>query len=147
MLGNMEELISIAENDILPILKDYVTKVKKHSYLEFDVIYSGWLEANMTLAGAYILQGSGKGISLLTEMSELLKINKLESRYSLTRINIDLALGYTMQGFIKKSQKTQSPNIPGIIPQPISSVFQLSASVQPCGKIQFHDSPYTSGFL
>ena len=104
-LGNLEELVNTAENDILPILSEYNSKRKKHNLFDNDLIYNGWFNANICLARAYILQGSNKGIELLLSISEYLNQNKLRTKDNLTMINLDLALGYSIQGNIKRSKQ------------------------------------------
>jgi len=111
MLGNTEELINIAENDILPVLKGYTSKIAAGTNAAnspnalISEIWEGWFDANLTLANAYILQGSSKGFPLLASIQEAFKLNQIESKYYWSKVQNTLAFAYTMSGEITKSQE------------------------------------------
>lgn len=105
MLGNTEELINIAENDVLPLLKDAIAKPLDDPKIGMPLIYEGWFEANLTLANAYIMQGNNKGIEALLNLQEVIKLNQIENKYYWSRLQVTIAFAYTIEGNINKSRQ------------------------------------------
>ena len=102
-LGNCAELIDIAENDIIPVLRNYVYSSKSNFVLDSDLIYEGWIETNIILAQAYIMQGSNKAATILCSLDDMLEAHKIDNSYYKIYIDLMLALNYTLNGQIKKS--------------------------------------------
>ncbi len=104
MLGNYEEIINLAENEVLPMLKEIVTKPNEKYNVSLSLIYEGWFEANLTLAKAYSLQGNYKGLTLLQDILEIVKINQLDNKYYVNKLQLAYALANTVSGDIHKSE-------------------------------------------
>lgn len=102
-IGNCEEVVNVARNEILPVLEEALSKSNAHKNLSLTLIYESWLEVNLTLANSYALQGNDKCIELIDNVLEIMHINKLESKYYETKAAISKALAYTMIGKVKES--------------------------------------------
>ena len=102
-LGNSAELVDIAENDIIPVLRNYVYSPKSSFVIDSDLIYEGWIETNIILAQTYIMQGSNKAATILCSLSDMIEAHKIDNTYYKIYISIMMALNYTMNGQISKS--------------------------------------------
>lgn len=102
-IGNCEEVVNVARNEILPVLEEALSKSSANKNLSLTLIYESWLEVNLTLASSYAIQGNDKCIELIDNVLEIMQINKLESKYYETKAAIAKALAYTMIGKIKES--------------------------------------------
>lgn len=102
-IGNCEEVVNVARNEILPVLEEALSKTSTSKNLSLTLIYESWLEVNLVLANSYAVQGSDKSLELIDNVLEIMQINKLESKYYETKAAISKALAYTMIGKVKDS--------------------------------------------
>lgn len=102
-IGNCEEVVNTAQNEILPVLEEALSKSNTSRSISFTMIYESWLEANLVLANSYALQGNDKCVELVDSVLEIMQINKLESKYYGTKAAVSKALAYTAIGKIKDS--------------------------------------------
>lgn len=102
-IGNCEEVVNIATNEILPVLEEALSKSNTSKNISFTTIYESWIEANLVLSNSYALQGNDKCIELIDNVLEIMQINKLESKYYGTKAAISKAFAYTTIGKVKDS--------------------------------------------
>ncbi len=101
-VGNCEEVVNIALNEIIPVLEDNLSKQQNDPNL-MKIAYESWVETNLVMANAYSVQGNEKGFEVIDNVIEIMKLNKLESDYYLSKADISRAFAYTVVGKIKKS--------------------------------------------
>ncbi len=104
-VGNCEEVINIARNDIIPTLEEYLSRPQPDKVISSTLIYESWLETSLILSNAYSAQGSDKAIEVVDNVVEIMDINKLDSKYYKTKAAISKAFALTMIGKIKDSYR------------------------------------------
>ena len=103
MIGNCEEVINIAQNDIIPVLEEALQKAKNQKNVSMTLVYESWLETNLLTANAYSLQGSEKAIEVIDNVLEIMQVNKLESKHYETKAALSKALALSVIGRVKDS--------------------------------------------
>lgn len=101
-IGNCEEVINAALNEIISVLEDSLSKPFKDPTF-MTMVYESWLESNLIMANAYAAQGNEKCFEIISNVLEVMKVNKLESKYYQSKADISKAFAYTVVGKIKKS--------------------------------------------
>ncbi len=105
-LGNWSEIASIVNNEVNPVLQDYLKRPKKNEFASIREIYEAWIMSNIILAESFAQQGSPLAFELIEEIQK--ELNKDKSHHS-TRLKLHLALSHacaqTSRGFIKDSDE------------------------------------------
>lgn len=109
-IGDWEEVISIVNNEINPLLQNYLKKPKKIDFATYKDIYDTWLYSNIQLAESYIWQGSGVADELLKDLEkEIFKSKNSSNKAENTNVKVAFllvsALNYSLLGFIKTSDE------------------------------------------
>lgn len=109
-IGNWEEISVMVNNEINPILQEYLKKPKKIDFTTLEDVYASWLGANIVLANAYALQGNAVVFELIEELEkEIFKGKSSKDKKENIEVKIQLALtaalAYTIRGCIKVSDE------------------------------------------
>ena len=56
-IGNCGEVINLIDNDIMPVLSNYLAKPKLNKTIPLLFLYDTWIRIHLTLAHALALQG------------------------------------------------------------------------------------------
>ncbi len=102
-IGNCEEVINLAKNDILPAIEEGLSKSSLAKNISMATAFEGWLETNFILANAYAIQGNDKGLEIIDNVLEVMKANNIENKYYETKAALSKALSYTVIGKVKES--------------------------------------------
>ena len=105
-LGNWSEISSIVNNEVNPVLQDYLRHPKKNEFASIKEVYEAWIMSNIILAESYAQQGSPLAFELIEEVQK--ELNK-DKTHQMTRLKLHLALSHacaqTSRGFIKDSDE------------------------------------------
>lgn len=105
-LGNWKEIASITNNEVNPVLQEYLKHPKKTDFATTREIWETWIAANITLAEAYAQQGSPLAFELIEELQK--EVNRDKSPSS-AHLKLSLALVYafaqTSRGYVKDSDE------------------------------------------
>lgn len=105
-LGNWSEIASIVNNEVNPVLQEYLRHPKKNDFADSREVYETWIMANIVLAESYAQQGNPLAFELIEEIQK--ELNKDKSHKS-TRLRVHLALAHacaqTSRGFVKDSDE------------------------------------------
>lgn len=103
-IGNSEEIYNIANNEIIPIIEQAISNSIPIKDIPIDKIYETWLECNLVVANALIIQGNQKCLNVLNVIDEIVAKNRIGNKNYLIRVALSKALAYSMLGIIKKSE-------------------------------------------
>ena len=103
-IGNSEEIYNTANNEIIPIIEQAISQSIPTKDIPMSIIYETWLECNLIVANALIIQGNKKCLSVLSFIDEIVAKNHITNKNYLLRVTLSKALAYTMLGIIKKSE-------------------------------------------
>ena len=105
-LGNWSEIASIVNNEVNPVLQEFLKHPKKNDFASVREVYETWIMSNIILAESYAQQGSPLAFELIGEIQK--ELNKDKSNHS-TRLKMHLALAnacaQTSRGFVKDSDE------------------------------------------
>ncbi len=93
LIGNVGELITIAENEVLPPIEKSLNSGAKS-----PIIFEIWIKTLYTLANAFTLQGNNQGIQVIARIFEIFEKNKIENESFTNKLKLTLALAYSIKG-------------------------------------------------
>ena len=105
-LGNCEELINLANTELISIMEDALAKSGLSKIVSDDMIFDIWFETLINLATAYAMQGDKRVFEILSKADDSLYENKIVDDSKTRKILLTKALAYTMRGEIKLSSDT-----------------------------------------
>ena len=97
-LGNCEEAINLANNDILPILENELSKNNDSEQME--ELFSIWFDVSMWLANIYSLQGNTQSMPHIANIEETLKMNNIQNDEYIIRLKLGKAFSQVVSGNI-----------------------------------------------
>lgn len=103
-IGNSEEIYNTANNEIIPIIEQAIAQSIPTKDIPMSIIYETWLECNLIVANALIIQGNKKCLNVLNFIDEIVAKNHITNKNYLLRVALSKALAYSMLGIIKKSE-------------------------------------------
>lgn len=103
-LGSWQEISSIVNTEITPILEKHLKFFSKHKWISQTEIFYVWIEANIILAQSYAQQGSATAFELINEIDKVLQKEK-GPRIELFKIKLAFAdaMANTSKGFLDES--------------------------------------------
>jgi len=104
-IGNCGEVISLADNDVLPILNKYLAKPRLSKLFPLGLLFDTWLKVYLVLATALALQGNERSFAVLKNLFEIIDKHKITDKQLLARAKTVQAYAYTMKGDINTSMK------------------------------------------
>ncbi len=104
-IGNCGEVISLADNDVLPILNKYLAKPRLSKLFPLGLLFDTWLKVYLVLATALALQGNERSFDVLKNLFEIIEKHKINDKQLLARAKTVQAYAYTMKGDIDASMK------------------------------------------
>lgn len=104
-IGNCGEVISLADNDVLPILNKYLAKPRLSKLFPLGLLFDTWLKVYLVLATALALQGNERCFAVLKNLFEIIDKHKINDKLLLARAKTVEAYAYTMKGDINSSMK------------------------------------------
>ena len=104
-IGNCGEVISLADNDVLPILNKYIAKPRLSKLFPLGLLFDTWLKVYLVLATALALQGNERTFDVLKNLFEIIDKHKITDKQLIARAKTVQAYAYTMKGDINLSMK------------------------------------------
>ena len=96
-IGNCGEVINTIDNDILPVLDEFLSKQYK-SKVPYNLVYDSWLKIFLILANALIMQGNDRSFEILTMIFDIIERNKIKDEKFICDCRLALAFANTMKG-------------------------------------------------
>ena len=103
-LGSWEEIASLVNTEINPILQKHLNIFSKHKWISQNEIFYCWINSNITLAQSYSQQGSPLAFELINEISKILDKEKGQrADYLKIRLAYAEAMANTAKGYFDES--------------------------------------------
>ena len=103
-LGSWEEISSIVNTEINPILQKHLNIFSRHKWISQSEIFHSWIESNIILAQSYCEQGSPLAFELISEINKVLSKEKGQKIDSLkVRLAYASAIANTSRGYFRES--------------------------------------------
>lgn len=102
-IGNCGEVISLADNDVLPILNQYLAKPRLNKLFPLGLLFDTWLKVYLVLATALALQGNERTFDVLKNLFTIIDKHKINDKQLIARAKTVQAYANTMKGDIKAS--------------------------------------------
>ena len=104
-IGNCGEVISLVDNDILPILNKYLAKPRLNKLFPLGLLFDTWLKVYFALAYALALQGNERSFEVIKNLFSIIDKHKINDKHLVARAKIVLAYANTMKGDINASMR------------------------------------------
>ena len=104
-IGNCGEVINLADNDILPILNNYLSKPKLNKVYPLGLLFDTWLKVYLSLAHALALQGNVRSLEVLKNLFSIIDKHKISDKNLIGRIKLVEAYANTMVGDFAKCEE------------------------------------------
>jgi ribosomal protein L40E/tetratricopeptide (TPR) repeat protein len=104
-IGNCGEVISLADNDVLPVLNQYLSKPRLNKLFPLGLLFDTWLKVYLVLATALALQGNERAFEVLKNLFAIIDKHKINDKQLIAKAKIVQAYAYTMRGNIPTSMK------------------------------------------
>lgn len=102
-IGNCGQIINMIDNEIMPVLDEYLSK--KHKDHNIGFIYETWLKTYLILANALVLQGNDRSFEILTILFEIIERNQIQDELFICKCKLTLAFANSMKGNFKTSEQ------------------------------------------
>lgn len=102
-IGNCGEVINLIDNDIMPVLSNYLAKPKLNKTIPLLFLYDTWIRIHLTLAHALALQGNNRSFEVLNKLFNIIEKHKVNDYQLHCKAKLTLALANTMQGNFETS--------------------------------------------
>ena len=105
-VGNFGEVVSLAENEIIPIIESTLAKKSyKYKTVSEEEVFETWLLTLFELTKALSRQGNDRAFKVINELFKVLEANDVHDKQFFCNIQLELALANTIKGNIKMSDK------------------------------------------
>ena len=85
-IGNAEEIYNLASSEIIPVIEQALSELIPRNDIPMEIVYETWLECNLTVAMALIIQGNQKSFSVLNVIDEIVAKNNVNNKNYLQRV-------------------------------------------------------------
>lgn len=103
-LGSWEEIASLVNTEINPVLQKHLNFFAKHKWISQAEIFQAWIESNIILAQSYCEQGSPLAFELIAEINKVLNKEKTPKNDNLkVRLAYVSAIANTSRGYFDES--------------------------------------------
>lgn len=103
-IGNFGEIINTVENDILPVLDEYLSKPKRMAF-SYEFLYDTWVNTYLALAKALVRQGNDRSFEILTTIFDIIERDKIKDINFICKSKLTLAFANTIKGDFTTSEK------------------------------------------
>ena len=104
-IGNCGEVISLIDNDILPVLNSYLAKPKLNKLFPLGILFDTWLKVYLILAKALALQGNNRVFEVLKNLYTIAEKHRINDKSLVAGSKLVEAYAYTMKGNFSVSDK------------------------------------------
>ena len=102
-IGNCGEVINTIDNDIMPVLDEFLSKQYKCGF-SYEFIYETWLKTYLILANALIMQGNDRSFEILTIIFDIVERNNIKEDRFICKCKLALAFANTIKGDFNTSE-------------------------------------------
>lgn len=99
--GNCEEGINLANNDIIPLLEEELSKNNDPDFSQR--LFTAWFDSSIALVKLYALQGNSKSVDIVDNTEEILQMNNIEDEVYTIKLSLAKAFALTVIGKIQDS--------------------------------------------
>ena len=103
-IGNTEQIAVTVNEELIPDLES-VLNMPQQDNTYIPLIINAWLEAKLTLAKAYAIQGNKEISDILSNIKEFMAKYNCQTDYYITQVNILEAAACTVSGQINNSDE------------------------------------------
>lgn len=96
-IGNCGEVINTIDNDIMPVLDEFLAKQYK-AKVSYEFVYETWLRTYLILANALVLQGNDRSFEILTIIFDIIERNHIKEELFICKSKLTLAFANTIRG-------------------------------------------------
>jgi len=107
-IGNCGEVISLADNDILPVLNSYISKQKQNRNIPQGFLCDTRLRVQSALAMALAIQGNDRAFSVLKILFDTIDKHRIGDAGLICRLKLTSAYANTMKGNFAASRECLS---------------------------------------
>lgn len=104
-IGNCGEVINLADNDVLPVLNQFLAKPKLNKMFPLGLLFDSWLKVYLVLSTALALQGNERCFEVLKNLFTIIDKHKINDKQLIARAKIVQAYANTMKGDINTSMQ------------------------------------------
>ncbi len=104
-IGNCGEVISLADNDVLPVLNRYLIKPRLNKLFPLGLLFDTWLKVYLVLATALALQGNERVFEVLKNLFSIIDKHKINDKLLIAKAKTVQAYANTMKGDISTSMQ------------------------------------------
>lgn len=102
-IGNCGQIVNMIDNDILPILDDYLKKRPPDGKIE--LVYETWIKTYLVLANALVLQGNDRSFEILAFLFDLIEKQDIKDELFICKCKLTLAFANTIKGNYTQSEQ------------------------------------------
>lgn len=96
-IGNCGEVVNTIDNDIMPVLDEFLAKQYKSKF-SYEFVYETWLRTYLILANALVLQGNDRSFEILTIIFDIIERNNIKEDLFICKSKLTLAFANTIRG-------------------------------------------------
>lgn len=104
-IGNYGQIINMIDNEIMPILDQYLNRKRSSTDEQLGFIYETWLRTYLILANALVMQGNDRAFEILTILFDIIDRNKIQDELFICKTKLTLAFANTMKGNYTSSEQ------------------------------------------
>ena len=104
-LGNYGQLINIVETELLKDLEKVLIKGRNTATISIADLFEIWIDIYLDYAEALSFQGDNRAFDIIQVVEGILEKNKVADSSKFCKVNLVLALAYTIKGDFKLSNK------------------------------------------
>lgn len=105
-IGNFGEVVSLAENEILPVIEaSLAKKSQKYKLIKEEEVFDSWILTLYSIVKALTRQGNDRSFKVISELFKILEANDIQDKQLFCNLQLELALANTMKGDIRMSDK------------------------------------------
>ena len=104
-IGNCGEVISLADNDVLPVLNRYLVKPRLNKLFPLGLLFDTWLKVYLVLATALAFQGNERVFEVLKNLFSIIDKHKINDKLLIAKAKTVQAYANTMKGDISASMQ------------------------------------------
>ncbi len=102
-IGNVGQVVNIIDNEILPVLNNYINKKGGNKSISQECLFENWLEVYFNLAEALIWSANNRGLEVIRFIFDTLERNNIQDYNLQFKIQLFLAFANSVRGNINSS--------------------------------------------
>ena len=104
-IGNCGQIINMVDNEIMPVLDEYLSKSYTNKLIPQDIVQETWIKTYLLLANALIIQGNDRSFEILTILFDIIQRNNIQDELFICKCKLALAFANTIKGETAASEE------------------------------------------